>query len=116
MAVTPVPRAAPDGERRTPAVEGPGDRGLEPRRRDVGRGPADGPSDHFGRLFDGDDRAEARGWLPGWAEDRSRVADRRLREATDPMDPANRRISILLPLVEEGEFVHEEIWGTGDGA
>jgi chemotaxis protein MotB len=42
-------------------------------------------------------------------------ADRRLRNAADPRDPSNRRISILLPFVEVGEFEEERAWSREGG-
>lgn len=83
VGVAPVPRAAPDGKRRRPSVEGLGGIGEEEPgrgRRDAGPESVDGPSDHFGRLFDGGDRPEAEGWIPGWSERRGRAADRRTRD------------------------------------
>lgn len=83
VAVNPVPRATPDGKRRRPAVEGLDGIGEEapgPGPRDAGPESVDGPSDHFGRLFDGGSRPEAEGWIPGWSEHRGRAADRRMRD------------------------------------
>lgn len=82
VAVAPVP----EGKSRRPAVEGlDGDRpGRRPRH-----GPEsvdDGPSDHFGRLFDEDDRRDAAAWIPGWTGDRGRAADRRMRDWTRDLD------------------------------
>lgn len=82
VAVTPVPRPAPEGKRRRPAVEGLEGIGEErPGRepRDAGPESVDGPSDHFGRLFD-DGGPEAEGWIPGRSERRGRAADRRRRD------------------------------------
>lgn len=91
--VTPVPRVTPGEEREAPP---PGDvddlerdrrpgrageRG-ERRARDVGRRSKSGPSEHFGRLFDADDRREASGWIPGLSGDHGRSVDRRVRQWT----------------------------------
>ena len=83
VAVTPVPDTPPEGKRRGAAVEGFDE--DRPGRRPHRQGPGsvdDGPSDHFGRLFDDDDRRDAAAWIPGWTGDRGRAADRRMREWT----------------------------------